>query len=142
MSVHSEDILNTQISNHEREKKEMLSKWEWIAKACELNEFEKSMIIAIELENLLKNLYGDTKTKRWKEDYKHFISFSVKNIDRVIWECEYCIGCEHSCENDLCCGDCLLTLEDFRCGSEKSLFNQFCTIYKKETNHLKDLDWK
>lgn len=111
-----------------------MSKWEWIAKVCESDGLKESAVIAIEMENLLIRIYGNTTTEAWEEDYKYFVSLSTKEIDRVVRSCEYCIGCEHSNENGLTCNGCLLSLEDFECVSEKSLFKQFCDTYEKEKN--------
>lgn len=106
----------------------MLSKWEWIEKACTKNGFEKSASIANEIETLLKRLYGNTKTKEWENDHEAYVADDAEEIDFVRSSPEYCIACEES-QN---CEDCLLAARDFQCGNEKSLYRRFTDIFWEE----------
>lgn len=80
----------------------MRSKWEYIRDACRKLGYEEAAGIADEIEILLKEIYGDTKTIAWMRDY---IGVKEKepdyaNIREFAGESIYCIGCmeEVDCE--------------------------------------------
>jgi len=106
----------------------MMSKWEWIEKACVENGFKRSAIIANEIETLLKRLYCNTKTKEWENDHEAYVFDDAEEIDFLRSSPEYCIACVES-QN---CEDCLLAIGDFRCSNEKSLYRKFTNVFWKE----------
>lgn len=110
----------------------MLSKWEWIAKACEYEGLYGSAVIAKQLEHILKEIYGCTITERWKNDYGLLKSFSLDGIYRIQSSGPYCIGCEDS---NYSCGRCLLNSKHVGCWNRRSLYQRFLKVLEWEVYH-------
>ena len=110
-----------------------MSKWEWIEKACVENGFKRSAIIATELETLLKRLYGNTRTKKWENEYRGFsFHFTPEEIVHLMTVTQYCIACEEVLLKSQGCSTCRLANVDFRCSSNRSLFSQFVKTFWEE----------
>lgn len=107
----------------------MLSKWEWIQKACENEKLYGSAVIARQMEHLLKEKYGNTMTEQWIEDYDYSEPLSLDSIYRIQSSRTYCIGCVHA---EFLCENCLLASKDFECPNEKSLYQKFLKLSEWE----------
>jgi len=118
----------------------MLSKWEWIAeKAREIGNDELA-VVAEDIEKLLKEIYGDTITKQWEEDYHEIEWMWRRCIDEkdeimllrdVMLRGYYCIACV---ECNRICFNCSFARLAGRCSDDDSLFGR---AYDK----LKEVEW-
>lgn len=104
----------------------MRSKWEWIADACRKLGYEEAAGIADEIETVLKDIYGDTKTIAWMRDYigikyRNLYSIHSINIWNIAGIVEYCIACmeEALCEN------CRFKEHAGSCSKSGSLYTKF-----------------
>ena len=105
----------------------MMSKWEWIEKACIVNGFSESAEIARKIEGILKDLYGNTVTDMWESELGSDIIPSIKSsssfyIRFVLLRPEFCIACDRESGD---CDSCKFGLLTGRCGTSYSLFCKF-----------------
>ena len=108
----------------------MRSKWEWIRDACKELGYNEAAGIADEIETLLKDIYGNTKTIAWMREYigvkeRYLVSI---NIWIVASSMEYCVACmeEELCEN------CRFRKRAGGCNSKGSLYNRFFDALHRE----------
>ena len=101
----------------------MRSKWEYIRDACRELGYEEAAGIADEIEIMLKEIYGDTKTIAWMRDYIVMKEECLTGRDIYILagNPDYCIGCVE----DVKCNNCRFAAYDGVCVSSGSLFQHF-----------------
>ena len=81
----------------------MRSKWEYIRDACRELGYEEAAWIADEIERVLKDIYGDTKTCKWMRDYMDVKGTLYKaELLRVATSSMYCIGCMEDIDCETC----------------------------------------
>ena len=107
----------------------MRSKWEWIRDACRELRYNEAAGIADEIETVLKEIYGNTKTIAWMRDYidiKEEITY--RDIYILAGNTDYCIGCVE----DVKCNICRFAEREGYCLSYESLYQNFITALLKE----------
>lgn len=108
----------------------MRSKWEYIRDACRELGYEEAAGIAGEIEEVLKDIYGDTRTIAWMREYIGIKERHLANIN--IWviasSMEYCVACM---EEELC-KHCKFKKRTGGCISEGSLYSRFFDALHRE----------
>ena len=105
----------------------MRSKWEYIRDACKELGYEEAAGIAGEIEELLKEIYGDTKTIAWMRDYIGINLESASDIYVLASSITYCIAClEDGCTS------CRFRKRGGGCGSNDTLYKQFLDALERE----------
>ena len=108
----------------------MRSKWEYIRDGCMSLGFRESMKIADEIETLLKEIYGDTKTVKWMRDYILYIKEeepTARDISIIAGSVEYCIACMEDG-----CTTCRFRKRGGGCGTDNTLFRYFLYALDRE----------
>ena len=104
----------------------MRSKWEYIRDACKELGYEEAAGIADEIETVLKEIYGDTRTIAWMRDYIDikngdcFMSSRLSDIYLVTVDIVYCIACDKDG-----CSSCRFRKRSGGCASGTALFGRF-----------------
>ena len=112
----------------------MRSKWEWIRDACSELGYNEAARIADEIETLLKEIYGDTKTIAWMRDYIDIIKemrVSSPNIWSVACSSFYCIGCAEDTQVDNCY-NCRFKKRAGSCFKNGSLYSRFMEVFSMD----------
>ena len=108
----------------------MRSKWEYIRDACKELGYEEAAGIADEIEKVLEEIYGDTKTIAWMRDYISIKYKTLYNLD--IWilasSMEYCVACM---EEELC-KYCRFRKRAGGCNKKGSLYSRFFNVLCRE----------
>ena len=108
----------------------MMSKWEWIEKACETQGYIESAKVARQIEDVLYRLYGTTITKAWRNLEKKEVEGAFKNEPfDIISNVDYCCACE---ESKKFCDECIFGMEVGTCNRKDSLYVKFCDIFGEE----------
>ena len=104
----------------------MRSKWEYIRDACRELGYEEAAGIAGEIEEVLKDIYGDTRTIAWMRDYidNKYNPFDVLLASSM----EYCVACM---EEELC-EHCKFKKHAGGCNAEGSLYSRFFDAFHRE----------
>ena len=86
-------------------------KWEFITEWCQKYGYDKLADIAYEIDQLLIQLYAETITDEWSEEYNlgnidYLLYTNDKNelFTTVVNRSDYCVACENSYDG---CNDCL-----------------------------------
>ena len=101
----------------------MRSKWEYIRDACKELGYKEAASVADEIERVLEDIYGDTKTCKWMKDYivvKEECS-TARDIYVLAGRMYYCIGCVE----DEKCNNCRFAASNGVCVSRGSLYQHF-----------------
>ena len=109
----------------------MRSKWEYIRDACRELGYEEAAGIADEIEKVLKDIYGDTKTIAWMRDYIDVKEecLSARDVYKLAGDTKYCVGCME----DVKCNICRFGERTGLCMRSHSLFQRFQTaLYRKD----------
>ena len=117
----------------------MKSKWEWIKDACNELGYEEAAGIAGEIETLLKEIYGDTKTVAWMKDYidvkygslvSLILPPDASDIGRIAGSPRYCIACME----DVHCGTCRFAMRGGGCCVGDTLYIRFMNTLHREAD--------
>ena len=107
----------------------MRSKWEWIRDACRELGYNEAAGIADEIEKVLKDIYGDTRTIAWMKDYIDVKEepLSGGRIYVLAGSIKYCIACMEDG-----CTTCRFRKRGGGCGTDDTLYRQFLEVLERE----------
>lgn len=109
------------------------SKWKWVARMCEERGYEVAAELAIEIDDVLFELYGTGSTSDWENHYTNACLESGVTTDEDIFdvckEPRFCVGCVVS--GDRPCDTCKFGSKAGICDTRGSLFGQFVREFKR-----------
>ena len=110
------------------------SKWEFIADECPKLGYDGSEGLAREIEVALLDLYGETVTDEWADEYEGLIADDVEvtGDDLAMIACctGFCIACDRTSSG--LCYDCDFGNKHGMCKAHGSLFSDFYETLKIE----------
>ncbi len=122
----------------ECEDKDMLRKWEYIAKVLRnLNAPSKIINAAQEIDNILVNLGLNHNTPSWIKyvSENEYQNEDWNSLDGIICNATYCSACFDINDNDINCLDCLLSKGNISC-TPRSLYTD--DYYRIVSNYIND----